>query len=378
MAAETAEQVIEIEVGGDEPEADQSETPEVETVASNTTPTVAEQPTEQPTTLPESKPVDEPQNDIISDGVEKYEFSRLRLEHEIAEISMRLLETADISKSLKKRRDCLTEELSQLISDGPTPVRRETKPAAGETNQASSETNQAIPKGQQKPQPVNDSTEWRAVPLDKLELKKGVHSKLEDAGVETIGQLEDLRAAIANGKKEWPKGIGAAKITEIEDAIINWLTKNRDSAIFATCPAQPDIDPHAYPTSAQWEEWTDSQRAVYLADLAARFSDEVEAEGKPSAFHQAGYSACESGAELTDCPYQPGVEQDDWIRGFLKSDSDVRQEIESDSEEQTEPEPDESGQEVEPEPTSMQADNYGMAKPVGRNNPKLVTSLDDL
>lgn len=44
----------------------------------------------------------------------------------------------------------------------------------------------------------------------------------------TIGGLEDFRAQIAEGQAAWPKGIGPAKVTDIENRIVDWLDKNRD------------------------------------------------------------------------------------------------------------------------------------------------------
>ena len=68
---------------------------------------------------------------------------------------------------------------------------------------------------------------WRIVPIAELGLPKGLAEKLEEARAATIGQLEDLRAEIYQGKAKWPKGVGYAKITKIEDAVLDWLQKNR-------------------------------------------------------------------------------------------------------------------------------------------------------
>ena len=70
---------------------------------------------------------------------------------------------------------------------------------------------------------------WRSAPLGELGLTAKLAEKLEEAGVETIGNLEDLRAAIAEHKAEWPKGIGPGKVTLIEDAQLDWLQANRDT-----------------------------------------------------------------------------------------------------------------------------------------------------
>lgn len=77
-------------------------------------------------------------------------------------------------------------------------------------------------------EPVDENA-WREEPLASLELQAGINAKLEEHGVLTIGHLETLRAEISQGKDDWPKGIGEAKITVIENAVLNWLTAWRNS-----------------------------------------------------------------------------------------------------------------------------------------------------
>ena len=43
-----------------------------------------------------------------------------------------------------------------------------------------------------------------------------------------VEDVEDLRAEIAMGRESWPKGIGVAKITIIEDRVLDWLKDNQD------------------------------------------------------------------------------------------------------------------------------------------------------
>jgi hypothetical protein len=75
---------------------------------------------------------------------------------------------------------------------------------------------------------------WREVTLDNVD---GIHTRylghLYEANVETVGELEDLRAEIYEGKRKWPKGIGRSAADQIEEAILDWLTKNRDNEVFA-------------------------------------------------------------------------------------------------------------------------------------------------
>jgi hypothetical protein len=64
---------------------------------------------------------------------------------------------------------------------------------------------------------------WRSGLITELGLWPGITSTLIANNITRVGQLEDLRAEIAQGKAKWPKGIGPAKITLIEDAVLDWL-----------------------------------------------------------------------------------------------------------------------------------------------------------
>lgn len=75
---------------------------------------------------------------------------------------------------------------------------------------------------------VTDNDAWRKAPLNELGLTEKQNDLFASAGVSTIGDIEDLRAKITDGKGEWPKGIGPAKVTDIENRIVSWLDKNRD------------------------------------------------------------------------------------------------------------------------------------------------------
>lgn len=82
--------------------------------------------------------------------------------------------------------------------------------------------------GEQAEAKENDA--WRSAPFTELGLTQKQNELFEAAGVTTIGGLEDLRARMANGDytAQWPKGIGPAKVTDIENRVIDWLDKNRD------------------------------------------------------------------------------------------------------------------------------------------------------
>lgn len=75
-------------------------------------------------------------------------------------------------------------------------------------------------------EPEGDEDAWRDTPLDDLGISDGVLGLLREAGVDSVGELEDLRAKIAGGKADWPKGIGEAKVTQIENAVLQWLASH--------------------------------------------------------------------------------------------------------------------------------------------------------
>ena len=73
--------------------------------------------------------------------------------------------------------------------------------------------------------------------IDVLGLPAGVVSKLAEEHVLTIGDLEQLREDITLGRKQWPKGIGPAKVDVIETVVVEWLAEHCDDGT-----AEPDDD----------------------------------------------------------------------------------------------------------------------------------------
>ena len=178
-------------------------------------------------------------------------------------------------------------------------------------------------------EPLTDD-DWRSVRLSELNFKPKLQERLEEAGVDTIGRLEDLRAEISQGREKWPKGIGKAKITEIEDAVINWLSKNRDAQILAQAKASTLVEaqhpveneqPAATMSEENGEESIEQRaKAIQAAGTAglAPVTCTIDDSKGPYA---SGVEAQDKGWSLTDCPYVPGPEQDDWLRGWLASQS---------------------------------------------------------
>lgn len=73
--------------------------------------------------------------------------------------------------------------------------------------------------------------DWESVDIAALNLKPSLATLLREAGYDTIGKLEALR-----GKFEGLlsiDGVGRAKADAIEDALLGWLSKNRDAAVLS-------------------------------------------------------------------------------------------------------------------------------------------------
>lgn len=159
----------------------------------------------------------------IRDAQERY--TAIAIEHRKA---------TEHAKLLKKQMETALEAVENIIARGPKkPLPLFDRPATTEpvANQSVVivTTSEAATASESS---GNESDEWKSRSINELELGKSLTEKLIENGIDTIGRLENLRAEIATGREKWPKGIGEAKITKIEDAVIDWLTKNRDSGIF--------------------------------------------------------------------------------------------------------------------------------------------------
>lgn len=146
---------------------------------------------------------------------------------------------------------------------------------------------------------------WRDVPLTELfaEPIKGIGQKKKEALIElcpTIGAFEDLRARVgkdaATLSELLPDRLGPDAASELEERVLDWLkTRNQAS-----------------------EESPESQvlkRAKEINDGSTNCLDTKHPEGQQ--WHSSGWSAFGRQIPLIECPYIPGPEQDDWIRGWL-------------------------------------------------------------
>ena len=195
---------------------------------------------------------------------------------------------------------------------------------------------------------------WRSVSIVDLSLPAKLAERLQESGIHTIGQLEDLRAKCYDSFGEWPKGIGKAKVTVIEDALLDWLTVNRDKAVFgelesgAATAAQDDTaDGETSDDASDYYEAaadaaveaaaaaeaahvdgateitptpTDAEYAAAIANRALEIDD-----GKPDSlddtlnagYWDRGWNCFAGGEPLASCGLPASPSQDDFIRGYL-------------------------------------------------------------
>ena len=77
--------------------------------------------------------------------------------------------------------------------------------------------------------PTTHRDDWQSADIAELKLSKGLTDRLREAGCETIGQLEAKRATFDG--LMGIDGIGETKKDAIEEAVLGWLSKNRDASV---------------------------------------------------------------------------------------------------------------------------------------------------
>lgn len=139
-----------------------------------------------------------------------------KLNRELTEATREFESSKADASAKKKFVDELGKRLSYLISRGPEFQQKLLFAASEKSDQAEPVTPPAT-------QPDNS---WRNAPVaDALSLTAKQLERLEEAGVRTIGQLEDLRGGDGLGSIH---GFGQATVDKIEDQVLEWLSENRD------------------------------------------------------------------------------------------------------------------------------------------------------
>ena len=246
---------------------------------------------------------------------------------ELAEAALERLEAESRFKAAKNREKAIVEQLSEVMKEGPRVMPLFDQPSghgvAVADSVAPDAQTWAESGGPVVIEPRTDDA-WRSVHLSELNLKTKLQERLEEAGIETIGRLEDLRAEISQGREKWPKGIGKAKITEIEDAVIAWLSKNRDAQVLADAQANSQAQVQVETGQDGESEFDPCARAVEIDDLANQADltnlDPKHPDG--AGYWQSGVDAYNQDAQVSECPYVAGPEADDWIRGWLSAGKD--------------------------------------------------------
>jgi len=239
-------------------------------------------------------------------------------------------------KDLNERRADIARDLMRLRNDDQWqpllfPAKSEPAGTEGVSSPSSVKLDDAPPAAAHSPV---DPDAWKSVSIDALNLPGKMAERLKEANAETIGRLESLRAEISQARATWPKGIGSARVTQMESAVVEWLTKNRDSAAFAQAQAQSAAN--GQPTAStpatadaskplnfdQWEALSEEQQQEYICARAVLIDDGKEnclATKHPSGdqYWNSGYEAFGRDMKVSECPMVAGPEQDDWIRGWL-------------------------------------------------------------
>lgn len=277
-------------------------------------------------------------------------FQISKVEAEYIEVSLTLNANEEIIESAKaevkrlsERQRALALELRHLRNDdqwqpelpladpstaaSPSPPVPTTTP--GSTGQATTHAGEPVP-ATAVAAPVDLSSKinpdaWRSVLVDDLGLPPSITSKLLESCIDNLGQLEDLRIAVSKHEAKWPKGFGLAKVTLIEDALKKRISQSAVSLAeplgeSATLPT-PNAPPAAVFEGA-WEDLTAEEQQSFISARAVEINDNSPScldrkHADSDRFWSAGYKDFEAGEQLADCIYVPGVEQDDYIRGYL-------------------------------------------------------------
>lgn len=123
-------------------------------------------------------------------------------------------------------------------------------------------------------------TRWQDRPLVELVTYGAPKSTIEtlvEQGYETIGRFEQLRADISNRREKWPKGIGEAKVTKLENAIVEWGSRNwpQEGELEATATSAPVVTQDATPDAPAAGTTSESPPAVAAQPEAASESAAV-------------------------------------------------------------------------------------------------------
>lgn len=236
---------------------------------------------------------------------ERYIRDKSAMEERLGALTIEEMKLKEQAKLCKKEREVLAEQLSNLIdgwerdgSDDQQQTQQQTTnqqttpatAAAGGAGDTTTEGRGQSPDAQPaSPPAVVDPPAHaaeqaqqacyhdvlRRAALVELTLAPNLHDKLADSGVATVWDLEMLRADISQGKKQWPKGIGKAKVSAVEDALMAWMTRN------AECWQAPTTERTAADIDASNQAIEDQQDAERAKEVAQTSVDHAKPEPMP-------------------------------------------------------------------------------------------------
>lgn len=343
-------------------EAATAESAETIQPTAETKPPAAETPAVEPTSMPATPGTTETPKRTTLPPLVVFEMELRDAQNRFTAAAIARLQCEGALKIAKQEEKAALENVRKLIERGPQPLPlfdqgksastvEQTKPADSSADTSNTFEQASDSPAIEQPSAATDPDAWRAVSISELGLKPKLTERLEEAGLTTLGKLEDFRAEISQGREKWPKGIGPAKITEIEDAVVGWLSKNRDAAVLAAA-AQPGTTAAAeddqvvagetatevaadesssgddVPSFDEWDKMPEEERAAYISRLADEINEtaetaeslkldpESETPGAMSYWHS-GVEAYGRKSELRHCPYTPGDQMELWIRGWL-------------------------------------------------------------
>jgi hypothetical protein len=214
---------------------------------------------------------------------------------------------------------------AEIVPPGAAADAATAEPAAESLDEAAA----AKPAAKRKAATAKNADEsWRKVPTSEIGFDKikGVGKKKYEAILDaapTMGDLEDLRANAGpmGLQAVLPDGLGEKICGEIENKILEWLSKNRDRTTLEAAGADVDAVPPEEPPFPSVAEGVDLEADEHAQQILAR-ARELQTqpiEVKYGAVHEDGSRAARNGDKVTDCNWTAGDKQDSWILGWLSA-----------------------------------------------------------
>lgn len=169
----------------------------------------------------------------IEKAKELFERKLHNSEQYYIELSSERLVLNEKLKRLKKAEQAALKQVHDIKEGGWQGMMERVKPAKANLHLADDPAETTEQNAISDTQPLAEQLDgWKSVSIDELGLQGKFMEKLKDANVDTMGKLAQHVEDVSLSRAVWPKGIGEAKITKIEDALNDWLRANRDSGLF--------------------------------------------------------------------------------------------------------------------------------------------------